>query len=66
MRGARNRLRLCQEVTGEVEGQLQECMRQAVCIIDNGDVHPYWMCEECADHNVRNRQAIRWERKEQA
>lgn len=38
------------------------CGRPATCIVDNGDEHPYWMCDPCAYHNVENRRAVRWER----
>jgi hypothetical protein len=32
-------------------------------VIDNGDSQPYWMCAACADHNVKNRGAVRlWSR----
>ena len=60
MIGARGRLKLCQEASPLSKGEYISCLRPAVCIVDNGDAHPYWMCEECADHNVKNRQAVRW------
>jgi len=60
MLGARGRTRTCQEASPLSAATFIACGAPATCIVDNGDAHPYWMCEPCADHNVRNRGAIRW------
>lgn len=33
------------------------CGKPAVALVKNRDPKPYYMCEGCADHNVRNRGA---------
>lgn len=60
MRGARNRNRTCQEASPFARGEYLPCGGPAVCIVDNGDTAPYWMCAGCASHNVNNRGGIRW------
>ena len=61
MKDARGRERKCQEASPCSFGVFVPCGGEAVAIVDNGDEHPYWMCAECADHNVRNRGAVRHE-----
>jgi hypothetical protein len=61
MLGARGREKKCQEASSLSREEYIQCGKPAVCIVDNGDSQPYWMCEECADHNVRNRGGVRWE-----
>jgi len=39
------------------------CGKPAVAIVKNRDPKPYYMCEGCADHNVRNREATIIEKK---
>jgi hypothetical protein len=60
MIGARGRNRTCQEASPLSRGEYVACGRPAVCIVDNGDTHPYWMCNYCADHNVKNRGGVQW------
>ena len=61
MIGARGRDRKCQEASPLSRSTFVACGKDAVCIVDNGDTHPYWMCAECAVHNVENRGAVRWQ-----
>ncbi len=58
MNNARGREVTCQEASALSMTRYIACGRPASVIIDNGDEHPYWMCEPCADHNVRNRGAV--------
>ncbi len=60
MKDARGRERVCQEASPLSLATLIACGRPAAAIIDNGDEHPYWMCAACADHNVKNRGAVRY------
>lgn len=60
MIGSRGRERTCQEASAHSLGHYIACGEPATCIVDNGDRTPYWMCEGCAEHNVRNRGAVRW------
>lgn len=64
MKDARGRERTCQEASPMSRETFIPCGRPATCIVDNGDEHPYWMCEGCADHNVRNRRAVRFDKAE--
>lgn len=61
MTGARGRHHDCQEASSLSRNDYIPCGAPAVCIVDNGDERPYWMCEQCATHNVERRGAIRWE-----
>jgi len=61
MKGARGRERTCQEASPLSREEFIPCGRPAVCIVDNGDEHPYRMCFGCADHNVRHRGAVRYD-----
>ena len=66
MIGARGREQTCQEASPLSREEYLACGAPAMCIVDNGDKTPYWMCEPCAEHNTRNRGAVRYEpRKEQ-
>lgn len=47
----------CQEASVFSRESYIPCGAPAVAIVDNGDSRPYYMCEGCADHNVRNRGA---------
>jgi hypothetical protein len=60
MTGARGREHRCQEASPLSRGSYIACNAPAVTVIDNGDPQPYWMCAACADHNVRNRGAVRF------
>lgn len=66
MQGARGRKRTCQEASSLSQGEYVPCGRPAVKIVDNGDEHPYWMCFNCADHNIRNRGGISWKLEKQS
>jgi hypothetical protein len=58
--GARGRERTCQEASHLSREEYIPCGAPAVAVVDSGDAHPYFMCGPCAEHNVRNRGAIRW------
>jgi hypothetical protein len=61
MQDARGRERTCQEASPMSRDQYVHCGALATCVVDNGDERPHWMCEGCADHNVKNRGAVRWQ-----
>lgn len=48
---------LCQEASPLSKHEFVPCFGKALAIVDNGDRKLYFMCGECADHNVRNRGA---------
>ena len=60
MKNAKGREVTCQEASAASITRYIPCSRPAAVIIDNGDTHPYWMCEACAGHNVRNRGAVEY------
>lgn len=47
----------CQEASPQSRGSYIPCGAPAVFVVKNRDPDPYFMCEMCADHNVRNRGA---------
>lgn len=57
----RGKPRTCQEASDASFVSYVPCGDPAVCVVDNGDEHPYFMCAPHADHNVRNRGAVRYE-----
>lgn len=58
MMNAKGREVRCQEHTA-FSGALEH-MAPATRLIDNGDRQPYWMCDDCAEHNIRNRGAVEY------
>ena len=49
----------CQETTGMIGNEYLQCGAPAVALIQHRGRHegPYYMCIECANHNVHNRNA---------
>lgn len=52
----------CQEaaIAFKVNDSITEylpCEKPAVAVVANRDSQPYYMCDQCTDHNVRNRGA---------
>ena len=53
----------CEEASMFSSNRYIPCGLPAVALVKNRDPKPYFMCEGCAYHNVRNRGAIIWARK---
>ena len=47
----------CQEASVLSHSHYIPCGKPATCLVKNRDPKPYFMCDACADHNVRNRGA---------
>lgn len=47
----------CEEASMMASSFYVPCGKPAVALVKNRDPKPYFMCEGCADHNVRNRGA---------
>ena len=47
----------CEEASIFSRERYIPCGQPAVALVKNRDPKPYFMCEGCADHNVRNRGA---------
>lgn len=47
----------CQETNAFIAGDYIRCGRPAKTLVKHRgrDEGPYWMCDECAYHNIRNR-----------
>lgn len=58
---ARRRPRTCQQSSPHVTRIRTPimCGEPATTVIDNGDEHPYYMCEQCATYNIDNYSAVR-------
>jgi len=59
MKNARGREMKCQEASILSKEYYIPCGAPATMIVDNGDKQPYWMCEPCGTHNVRNRGGVK-------
>ncbi len=47
----------CEEASIFSREKYIPCGKPAMALVKNRDPKPYFMCEGCADHNVRNRGA---------
>ena len=47
----------CQETTGMIGEQYIRCGKTAYVLVQHvgRSEGPYWLCAECADHNIRRR-----------